>query len=302
MTQSGSKDGTETARGERLRRPAVLRSLSLGETKVTYLPDGAVPLSPRGWLPDTSDEVWAANPEYLDDSGRLVAGIGALLVEADGRAMLIDAGFGPWSLPEEPGNPYGAVHGGALLDSLAAVGCPPERIEAVAFTHLHVDHIGWAWHPVPGGERLAFDAAKYVIAELEWTERHHVLAQGITEEMLARLTPRVHPVHNGEEIFPGVRVLLTPGHTAGHTAYVVESGGRRLVAFGDAMHSPIQVGHPDWRAVVDLDPGAAADSRRRLLAELERPDTIGFGGHFADVVFGRVRRDGGEAAWHPVSA
>lgn len=298
MTFPKSKDVTVADRHERLRRPAGVRSVSMGAMKVTYLPDGAVPLSPRGWLPDTSDQVWAAHPEYLDDSGRLVASIGGLLVEAGDRAMLIDAGFGPWSLPEEPGSPHGAVYGGALLDSLAAAGCPPERIEAVAFTHLHVDHLGWAWHPLPGGAGLAFPTAEYLVAEDEWAERQGMAGHGITPEMLEALAPRVRTVRDGQDIFPGVRVLLTPGHTPGHTAYVVESGGQRLIAFGDAMHSPIQVEHPEWGAVVDHDPGESAASRRRLLTELRRPDTIGFGIHFADVVFGRVR---GEApTWRPL--
>jgi glyoxylase-like metal-dependent hydrolase (beta-lactamase superfamily II) len=298
MTSSRSKYETVADPGERLRRPASLRSVSLGAMKVTYLPDGAVPLSPRGWLPDTSDEVWAAHPEYLDDSGWLVASIGGLLVETGGRAMLIDAGFGPWSLPEEPDSPHGAAHGGALLDSMAAAGCPPERIESVAFTHLHVDHLGWAWHPVPGGDELAFPAAEYLVAENEWAERHSMTSHGTTAEMLEALAPHVRTVRDGEEIFPGVRVLLTPGHTPGHTAYVVESEGQRLIAFGDAMHSPIQVEHPEWRAVVDHDPGQSAASRRRLVTELRRPDTIGFGVHFADVVFGRVRGDG--PSWRPL--
>ncbi|WP_245645168.1 MBL fold metallo-hydrolase [Pseudonocardia acaciae] len=278
---------------ERLRRPATLRSLSLGEMKVTYLPDGVVPLAPRGWLPETSDAVWADHPEYLDESGYLVASIGGLLVQAGDRAMLIDAGFGPGSLPPEPGDPRGTVQGGALLDGLAAVGCPPERIEAVAFTHLHVDHIGWA-------PRGVFPEADHLVAEPEWSGRSHIVAHGTTEEMLAALAPRVRTVRDGEEIFPGVRVLFTPGHTVGHTGYVISSGGQRLVAFGDALHSPIQVDHPQWRAASDHDAGLSGASRRRVVAELERPDTIGYGVHFADVVFGRVRRDGDGPGWRPL--
>ena len=58
---------------------------------------------------------------------------------------------------------------------------------------------------------------------------------------------------DGNEIFPGVRVQLTGGHTIGHAAYVVEAGGRRLIAFGDALHSPIQIAHPEWWAAPDHD-------------------------------------------------
>ena len=95
---------------------------------------------------------------------------------------------------------------------------------------------------------------------------------------------------------------IAAGHTPGHAEYVITSGGQRLIAFGDAVHSPIQVEHPEWSLALDHDPVRAADQRRRLVAELAQPDTIGFGVHFADVVFGHVRRSGAGAAWRPLDA
>ncbi|MDA0566853.1 MBL fold metallo-hydrolase [Streptomonospora sp. S1-112] len=285
---------------ERLRRTAVIRSLRLGDTRVTYLPDGAVLLPPRGWLPDTTGEDWAAHPEYLDASGYLVASIGGLLVEHRGRALLIDCGFGPQSLPPDPRTPRGPIHGGALLDSLARAGRRPEEVEAVAFTHLHVDHLGWVDHPAPGTEHPPFAHAAHLVAAPEWAQRDRLAAEGMADT-IAALAPRVRTVGDGEEVFPGVRVRITAGHTAGHAAYVITGGGRRLIAFGDALHSPVQVGRPEWSASVDHDPDQAADHRRALIAELEEPGTIGFGIHFADVQFGRVHRDGGGARfWAPL--
>jgi glyoxylase-like metal-dependent hydrolase (beta-lactamase superfamily II) len=283
--------------GERLRRPAGTGSVRLGGTRVSFVPDGAVRLPPRGWLPGTTEETWAAHPDYLDSSGHLVASIGGLLVENGDRAMLIDAGFGPQSLPADPATPRGAIGGGALLDGLAELGRGPADIEAVAVTHLHPDHLGWAWHPAPGGDRPAFGHARYLVAEPEWATRDR--APG---EIVQAMAPRVRTVADGQEIFPGVRVRITGGHTPGHTEYVITSGGQRLIAFGDAMHSPIQVGHPGWSAAVDHDPARSARHRRELVAELAEPGTIGFGVHFADVVFGQVRPEGAGLAWRPLNA
>ena len=285
---------------ERLRRPAGTRSLTIGDATVSYVPDGMVQLAGRGWLPDTTDEVWAEHPEYLDESGNLAASIGGLLVERGDRALLIDAGFGPQSLPPEPGGVRGAIHGGALLDNLAALGRSPAEIEAVAITHLHLDHLGWAWHPAPGSDRPAFTGADHLISEPEWTQRHLAEKQGTSAEILEALQPRVRTVTDGEEIFPGVRVLFTPGHTAGHAAYVISGGGRRVIAFGDAFHSPIQMEHPEWWAAPDHDRGQSSRFRRTLVEELTTPGTIGFGIHFADVQFGRVQPGADRPAWRPV--
>ena len=220
------------------------------------MPDGAVQGRPRSWLPDTSDEFWTAHPEYLDASGHLVASIGGLLVENGDRALLIDAGCGPVSLSAEPGNPNGAIYGGALLDSLAEVGRRPEEIEAVAFTHLHIDHLGWAWHPAPGGDQPAFTHAEYLVAEPEWAQRDLLDAGHRPRRSATALAPTVRTVTDGQEIFPGVRVQITGGHTAGHAQYVITGGGTRLIAFGDALHSPIQVDHPELSCLYDHDPVA----------------------------------------------
>jgi glyoxylase-like metal-dependent hydrolase (beta-lactamase superfamily II) len=287
---------------ERLRRPSGIRSLHLGDTTVSFVPDGAVQGKPRSWLPDTTNETWAAHPEYLDASGHLVTSIGGLLVERGDRALLIDAGFGPRSLPAEPGTPNGAIYGGALLDSLAQLGRRPEDIEAVAFTHLHIDHVGWAWQSVPGGDQPLFAHATYLVAEPEWAQRDLLAAAGTTREIITALRPRVRTVTDGQEIFPGVRVRIIAGHTPGHAGYVITSGGQRLIAFGDALHTPLQVDHPEWSCVYDHDPARSAAHRRRLVAELAESDTIGFGVHFADVVFGQVGRDGDGPGWRPLHA
>ncbi|MGI5447291.1 MBL fold metallo-hydrolase [Streptomyces sp. CA-243310] len=286
--------------GIRLRRAAGIRSIRLGDTKVSYVPDGDVRLRPRPLLQATTDEVWDAHPEYLDSTGHLVGSVGGLLVEHGDRALLIDTGFGPQTL-EAPDGPLGTIHGGALPHSLAELGRRPEDIEAVAFTHLHSDHIGWACHSAPGDDRPVFTHAEYLISEEEWARRDLLEAQGMTEQVAA-LAPRVRTITDGQEIFPGVRVRITPGHTVGHAEYVITGGGRRLIAFGDAVHSPIQIDHPEWSSAFDHDPALTADHRRRLVAELTEPDTIGFGVHFADVVFGHVRRGGNGPAWRPLDA
>ncbi|MFI6844383.1 MBL fold metallo-hydrolase [Kitasatospora sp. NBC_00085] len=293
-------DDVTVDRDERLRRPAGVRSIRLGDTLVSYVPDGDVRLRPLHLLQDTTDEVWAAHPEYLDATGHLVGSVGALLVEHGDRALLIDAGFGPRTL-QAPDGPLGVIRGGALPQSLAELGRGPGDIEAVAFTHLHSDHLGWACHPAPGGDRPVFAHADYLISEPEWERRDLLEAQGMTDEVAA-LAPRVRTITDGQEIFPGVRVRITPGHTVGHAEYVITGGGRRLIAFGDAVHSPIQIDHPDWSSAFDHDGARTAEHRRRLVAELAEPGTIGFGVHFADVVFGHVQPGGDGPAWRPLDA
>ncbi|MEE1799361.1 hypothetical protein PUR57_11855 [Streptomyces sp. JV176] len=87
----------------------------------------------------------------------------------------------------------------------------------------------------------------------------------------------------------GVRAWALPGHTTGHTAWILDTGDdRRIVAFGDALHSPVQIRRPDWEVVLDHDRAQAEHSRRRLVELLAPDDVFGFGVHFADQQFGTV--------------
>ncbi|MEU7139305.1 MBL fold metallo-hydrolase [Nocardia sp. NPDC046473] len=297
-------------RGRRLRRAPRMRSVQVGDMRVTYVPDGVVGLRPRGWLPETTAADWRVHARYLGSDGCLVAGIGGLLVETGGRRMLIDAGVGAVSVPADPANPLtGALRGGALLDNLARLGVRPDQLDAIAITHMHIDHIGWALHPAFARTRLRIPAPEWAWWNAltpaqfdELLDRMAPWAKGKIDlaQILGVLAPRVETVSDGAQLAPGVTAVLTPGHTAGHTGYTLTSRGRTMRVFGDVLHSPLQIRHPEWACAADLDPDRGVLQRCRLVDELAETGDLAAGIHFADVVFGTVRRDlDGATSWVP---
>jgi glyoxylase-like metal-dependent hydrolase (beta-lactamase superfamily II) len=228
---------------------------------------------------------------------------GGLLVERDGRTLLIDAGFGP----QTGETPFGPANSGALPGTLAALGHDPAGIDTVAFTHLHVDHTGWAFTRNPDGTwRKTFPGARYLVAAAEWEPygRGDIVPGAAPAAVLEQLAAARTLVDAGEEVFPGVAAVVTPGHSPGHTSYIITSGtGSRLIAFGDAFHIPAQLAHPDWPSKPDIDGQAVLAARARLTRELEQPDTLGFAFHFGDQAFGRLTRtQAGPRAWEPAPA
>ena len=110
-------------------------------------------------------------------------------------------------------------------------------------------------------------------------------------------------IGDGDEVAPGVTAVVTPGHSAGHTSYVVEtSKGNRFIAFGDCFHTPAQMLHTEWFCDPDINPAAVPKARQRLIDELRTENTVGFAVHFGDQQFGTLIGDADALTWQPLPA
>lgn len=281
---------------------SAVRTMNLDEVRLTYAVDGAMGLNPHVFFPSLPARYWADHPGALNGQGQVAMSVGGLLVERGGMRLLIDAGFGV----QTGQTPLAALNSGALPDTLAALGCDPATIDTVAFTHLHADHTGWAFTQTRNGTyRKTFPAARYLVAGAEWAAyggRGEKLPAAAPAAVLEQFSATRTLVDDGEEIFPGVRVLLTPGHSLGHTCYIITSStGKELIALGDAFHIPAQLSHPEWPSMPDINGNAVLTARRRLIQALEQPNTFGFACHFGDQAFGRLTRTGLHD-WEPVPA
>ena len=277
--------------------PAAVRSLTFDDVVATYVVDGVLTMRPETFFPETPREAW----EHLcTPGGDLLMSAGGLLVQIAGTTVLIDAGVGMMTASFT----FGRVDSGSMLDVLRTLGVRPEDPDVLAITHLHFDHAGWAF----ANDVKTFPNARYALAAQEWMPHaagHLVEGAVAPRHVISQLSSGrtdFETFGDGDEIVPGVRALVTPGHTPGHTSYVITSRtGRRLIAFGDVFHSSTQVTHPDWMSIADSDRAGVTTARGRLLERLSHPGTYGFGCHFGDQPFGQVVVDaGGEATWVPI--
>lgn len=259
-------------------------SRTVGDLRLTYLPDAEIEIVATAFFPDTTDDDWSGYPDLTREGEYLLAVAGALLVERGEDRLLIDAGLGPVTIGPDDSPPlFGTLRGGDLPGSCAAAGLDPADVTTVALTHLHLDHLGWATRTCADDGRSLFPHATWAVGTGELVGPHR------DDNVLAGENERTREIGDGDEVLPGVRAWALPGHTPGHVAWVLDAGqGLRVVAFGDAMHVAAQVEHPDWRVGPDLDAETAGRSRRALVEVLAEPDVIGFGGHFTDRQLGRV--------------
>jgi glyoxylase-like metal-dependent hydrolase (beta-lactamase superfamily II) len=263
--------------------------MRVGDFELTSLSDGFT-LIDRPILmgdPDTMNRL--AEAAYLT-RWPLQLSVNCFLVNTGDSLILIDAGAGELMLPSM----------GHLDQSLAAAGVNPADIDQVLITHLHGDHIGGAVTP-EGKARFPNALIRAGQADIDyWTSEANMnqAAERKVRFVASRRAAmvygsRLQSVAPGAAIVPGIQALDSSGHTPGHTSYMIESGGTRVLATGDFLHvAPLQFSRPEITVRYDSDPDTARQVRRRLLDAAAAEQWILAIPHAPFPGLGRVRRDG----------
>src|SRR5213083_3357110 len=148
-----------------------MHPIELGRLSVVAVVERAGPTRPTWLLPDATPEAverhrsWLA-PKFLDDKGRFLQSIHSFVVQASGLTLLVDTCVG--NDKDRGGRqPFHMMHT-AFLEDLAAAGFPPESIDVVLCTHLHVDHVGWNTMLVDRRWVPTFPKARYLMHRAEF--------------------------------------------------------------------------------------------------------------------------------------
>jgi len=281
--------------------------MMVGDFEVTALSDGTNSLPVAALLRNVSagelkKQLAAA---FLKDP--VETSFNAFLVNTGSKLVLIDTGAGTLMGP-------GTGH---LLANLQAAGYQPEQVDEVYLTHMHGDHIGGM---ITGDERTFPNAvvradskeAKYWLNAQEMN-RAPKEARGQFEAAQNHFNPYVASGQfqtfdgaaagaRGVTLVPGIRALATHGHTPGHTSYMIESHGAKLLVLGDLVHvSAVQLPKPAVGIRFDIDPPAAIEQRAHVFADAAAQGYWVAGAHLSFPGIGHLRRAGAGYVWLPVN-
>lgn len=219
-----------------------------------------------------------------------------ILVETGGRRVLIETGIGDAMFHEMRGQR------GRLLINLAAAGVARETVDVVVVSHFHPDHINGLL--MADGSK-AFPAAEVMVPRKEWDywmddgEMARAPKGRIRDlfrnsrRVFDALERRVTMFGWGDELAPGVTAFAAPGHTPGHTAFMLSSGSARVFVQGDLNNQEIVFcKHPDWHFGFDTDPAEASATRTRIYNMLAVEQTMLQAYHHPFPGLGRVEREG----------
>lgn len=261
---------------------------TIGEHRIIPLFDGTMVEDAREILlkPEFDGDPWDAHADLLDGDGKLELTMGAYLIPAGDRRVLVDAGIGNIN--------NDTMTGGALVDSLKDAGFGPEDITDVVLTHLHFDHVGWATRK----GQIVFENATYRCHTADWA--HFIESDDADSGAVRKLTPiteRLELFDADHTLAPGVDIRHAPGHTPGSVIVIVSSGDERAMLLGDIAHCPAELAEDDWEAVFDVDRDLARQTREALARELEGTSTLVGAAHFPGLQFGRLLTGSGQRSW-----
>jgi len=271
----------------------------LGDVTITRVVELEGPVPPTFLLPDATPECVEAHahwlrPRFVNANGRFLSSIHTFVVESSGMRIVVDTCVGN---DKARTNPFWNRLQGPFLSTLTQAGFPPDSIDVVLCTHLHVDHVGWNTRLAGGRWVPTFPNARYLFSRREWEHWSRVeddpdgdvVGDSVRPIVDAGLADLVEPDHR---LTPEVQLEPTPGHTPGHSSVRIASRGEDAVITGDVMHHPVQCAEPGWRSNFDVDADAARRTRLDFLARYADRPVLVLGTHFAAPTAGRIVRDG----------
>ncbi len=270
--------------------------IQVGDISVTMVSDGYFPAS-ADIFPDVdgdrlSSALDAAGITSTAEDippGGYASSVNTFIIEIGGKVYLIDAG-GAGMAPSL----------GKLTENMAAAGYRPEQVESLIATHLHPDHIGGA--AVDG--KPVFPNAEFVVAAADhgfWTNQD--IINGAPEDakpffMMANAAvdayaDRLRLIGDNEDVCPGVTSVALPGHTPGHTGFMISSGNETLLIWADIVHQEdLQFDDPSVTLIFDVDPEQAVKTREKVFDQVAADRQLIAGSHLRIPAVGQVEKSG----------
>jgi glyoxylase-like metal-dependent hydrolase (beta-lactamase superfamily II) len=283
----------------------------VGDIEVSVVTDGAntFPLPDSFVVNARRDEVAKALVEGHRDPDKLTVPYTPIVLNTGGKLVVIDTGQGEATFERTKGA------AGQFLTNLAAAGIDRNAVDTVVISHFHGDHVNGL---LTADSKPAFPNAEILVPRVEWafwTDDGEMsrAAPGRMQDLFRNnrrvfdaLSRKVTPYEWGKEVAPGVTAVATPGHTPGHTSYVVASGNAKVYVQSDVTNVPVLFArHPGWHAAFDQDGKMAEETRRKVydMVSAEKMLVQGFHYPFPGLAHLEKTADGYRevpAPWSPV--
>lgn len=239
-----------------------------------------------------------------DEKNRVRLGLNCLLIRTEKNNVLIDTGCGHKYSQKEI-QIYRIEHSTDILQELEKLGLSAENIDLVINTHYHFDHCGGNTRSQDGEVVPTFPNASYVVRRREYEDAVQPNERTSATYLSHNWKPveekgRLRLIDDDEEILPGITLIHTPGHTAGHQSVKIDSQGKTLFYLADLCPTAAHIPLP-WIMGFDVLPLTTMEVRRRIYRQAVEEDWLLFFEHDPVVTTGYLQEQNGKYRLVPES-
>ncbi|MGV3624959.1 MAG: MBL fold metallo-hydrolase [Archangium sp.] len=245
-------------------------ALQLGEMTVHPLVEGRFALDGGAFFGVVPRPLWERK-FTPDERNRVSLVTRAMLVRGGKRNILVDLGLGSrWDGKHRA--MYAIDHSqGGLDGALQRAGLQRGDITDVVLSHLHLDVAGATTREEGGQPRLSYPNATFHLQRRHWKWAHQPSEKDAgsfrhDDFALLERSGRLHLLEGSTELYPGVNLFVSEGHTVGMQLVRLEVEGQTLVFCGDLIPTTAHL-HAPWVSAFDLYPLTSIEEKRQLLAQ-----------------------------------
>ncbi|WP_406565378.1 YtnP family quorum-quenching lactonase [Bacillus solitudinis] len=214
-----------------------MEAISRKKLTISWLNGGEVNLDGGAMFGVVPKPLWSKRYPP-NDLNQVKTSTDPILIQKDGFHILVDAGIGKGRFTEKQKRNYGVTKESFVKEELEKLNLSTADIDFVIMTHLHFDHATGLTKNRNGIEIPFFENAIIIVSEVEWYEMKQPNIRSRNtywEKNWKPIQDKVRTFVDEIEVIPGLKMIHTGGHSAGHSIVIVNHENEMFVHLADIL-------------------------------------------------------------------
>ncbi|MBO2536077.1 YtnP family quorum-quenching lactonase [Rummeliibacillus suwonensis] len=239
------------------------------DMKLTWLNGGVTHLDGGAMFGVVPKPLWSRKYP-ANDSNQIELRTDPILIQYQGKNLLIDSGIGNEKFTDKQLRNYGITEQSKIVASLGELGLTTNDIDYILMTHLHFDHACGLTRWQDDQLIPTFENATILVSQVEWDEMRDPNIRSVNTYWEANWKSIVNQVKTFEqqlEVLPGILMVHTGGHSDGHCIIRLTQKGETIIHMADIMPTHAHQ-NPLWVLAYDDYPMTSVFAKQKLVREI----------------------------------
>ncbi|MED1203155.1 YtnP family quorum-quenching lactonase [Heyndrickxia acidicola] len=251
-----------------------METIKIGDLTLRWLNGGVTNMDGGAMFGVVPKPLWSKKYD-VNEKNQIELRTDPILFTLNGKNILIESGIGSGKLTDKQKRNYGVTEESKVENSLKETGLTPEDIHIICMTHMHFDHASGLTKKSDDGYESVFPNAVIYTSEVEWDEMRNPNIRSKNtywQENWQAIEHQVKTYTEQVEIFPGLKMIHTGGHSDGHSIILLESNGEKAIHMADLMPTHAHQ-NPLWVLAYDDYPMTSIKAKQEYISSAIQSNT-----------------------------